>query len=335
MSDSEEEEQQSEPEEEETAEPEPSGPTEAELALKKRREAQERPAGGKGLDDAARELLDANKEDRQRMDDEIRELRLRNEKRKKEREVEEKRLAAERAAEEERRKAVEEEKRRKKDEDDEKKKKERASKMAEFEKWKNPSKPNFVISKKSEDGEEDEGEERPTGVAKKSREQQDAEKKAILNQRIVPLGIDGFDASKLSEKAKELHKLIYRLESEKYDYEKRFKAQQVDMMELAERARQANKVGRTGLKRIQVSSDDVDDVQARFSGAPAKIEMYSKYERQKDKRPYKERKDLYTGPQWGLPPDRIKPKKIVKWNEEGLPLYEELSGDAAAEAKAE
>jgi len=319
MSDSEEE--HSEPEDE---------PTEAEQVLKKRREAQEHPATSHGLDDAARELLQSNKEDRQRMEDEIKELRLRNEKRKKEREVEEKRLAAERVAEEERRKAAETEKKKQKEEEDERKKKERASKMAEFEKWKSPSKPNFVISKKSEDGEVDDGEDNPT-VPKKSKEQQESEKKAILNQRIVPLSVDGLDAKKLADKAHELHKLIYRLEGEKYDYEKRFKVQQVDMMELAERARQANKVGRGGLKRVQVSSEDVDDVQARFSGAPAKVEMYSKYERQKDKREYKERKDLYTGPIWGCPPERIKPKKIVKWSEEGLPLYETMDGAAEPE----
>jgi troponin T len=309
-----------------------SGETEAELALKKRREAQNREI--RGLDEAAKELLQSNKEDRQRMDDEIRELRQRNERRKKEREVEEKRLATERAAEEERRKAVEEDKRRKKDEEDLKKQKDRANKMAEFEKWKNPSKPNFVIStRKSEDGEAEEEDDETPGVAKKSREQVEAEKKAILNQRIVPLSIDGFDAAKLSEKAKELHKLIQRLEGEKYDHERRFKAQQIDMMELAERARQINKVGRTGLKRIQLTADAVDDVQTRFSGTPAKIEMYSKYERQKDKRPYVERKDLYTGPQFGGPPDRIKPKKIVKWSEEGLPQYEELpEGQTAAPA---
>jgi len=317
-------------------EDEQSAETEAEIALKKRREAQ-KPVASHGLDDAAKELLQQNKEDRQRMDDEIKELRQRNERRKKEREVEEKRLAAERTAEEERRKTVEEDKRRKKDEEDEKKKKDRASKMAEFEKWKNPAKPNFVISKKSEDGEEEEESNQGhrgsiSGVTKKSKEQQDAEKKAILKQRLVPLSIDGFDVSKLTEKAKELHKLIYRLECEKYDYEQRFKAQQVDMMELAERARQANKVGRGGLKRMQVSSDDVDMIQARFSGTPAKIEMYSKYERQKDKRPYSERKTLYSGPQWGYPPDRIKPQKIVKWSEEGLPMYEELAGGAEVAA---
>jgi len=308
--------------------------SETEIALKKRREAQlQSISGGKGLDEAAKELLQSNMEDRARMDDEIRELRQRNERRKKEREVEEKRLAAERVAEEERRKAVEEEKRRKKEEDDEKKKKERASKNAEFDKLRNFCLPNFVISKKSGDGEDDDESEEASKVPKKSKEQQETEKKAILEQRTVKLTTTGLDVAKLTEKAKEMHKLIIRLEGEKYDYEKRFKAQQVDMMELAERARQANKVGRGGLKRIQVSSDDVDSVQAKYSGAPAKILMYSKYERQKDKRPYTERKTLYTGPRWGHPPDRIKPKKTVKFSEEGLPIYVELPAGETTEAQ--
>jgi len=309
-------------------------PTEAELVLKKRREAQEHP-GGKGLDEEAKELLQSNKEERQKMDDEIKELRQRNEKRKKEREVEEKRLAAERVAEEKNRKALEDEKKRKKEEEEEIKKKERANKKAEFEKWKNPSKPNFVISKtRPEGGGGQETEDVASGTGRKSKEQQDSEKKAILKQRIVALNIDGADQSKLAEKAKELHKLIYRLEGEKYDCERRFKAQQVDMMELAERSRQANKVGRGGLKRVQVSCEDVDDVQARFSGAPAKVEMYNKYERQMDKRPYNDRKVLYTGPMFGGPPDRIKPQKVVKWTEEGLPLYEVLAEGATEQVAA-
>lgn len=306
-------------------------PTEAELALKKRREAQK--SDSKGLDEAARELLESNREERHRMEEEIAELRQRNERRKKEREIEEKRLAAERAAEEERRKAAEEEKKRKKEEEEEKKKRERAARLAEFEKMKNPgNKPNFVISKRSE-GDEEQEEERPS-KERKSKEQLEAEKKAILAQRITPLSIDGLDAGKLAEKARELHKVIVRLESEKYDHEKRFKAQQVDMMELAERARQANKVGRGGLKRVQVGTDDVDEVQARFSGAPAKIEMYSKYERQTDKRPYSEKKCVYGGPTWATPVERIRPKKIVRWTDEGLPIYGEDSAPAAEETAA-
>jgi len=44
---------------------------------------------------------------------------------------------------------LQESKRRQKMEDEERRQRERALKKAEFEKWKNPPKPNFVISKRS------------------------------------------------------------------------------------------------------------------------------------------------------------------------------------------
>nr|ARR73565.1 lumbricin-related peptide [Eisenia andrei] len=58
--------------------------------------------------------------------------------------------------------------------------------------------------------------------------------------------------------------------------------------------------------------------------------MYSKYERQKDKRSYDERHTIYTGPQWAHPVERINPTKIVRWNEEGLPIYEEPGAEQVA-----
>jgi len=303
--------------------------TEAELALKKRREA--KPISTKGLDDAAKELLETNKQDRERMEDEIQELKRRTEKRKKEREIEEKRLAAERAAEDEKRKAADEAKRKQKEEEEQKRQRERAKKNAEFDKLRNPAKPNFVISKRSGSAGDEEEQEQEPGV-RKSKEQLEREKKAILKQRIVPLNADGLDQSGLADKAKELHKLIYRLEGEKYDLEKRFKTQQLDMMELAEKARQANRVGKDGLKRAKASEGESDTIQERFAGTPSKVEMYSKYERQKDKRPYVDRRQLYTGPQFIRPPDRIRPQKIVRWNAEGLPIYEEIAGGEGGEA---
>lgn len=277
------------------------------------------------LEEADKELLENNRAERGRIEDEIRELRGRNEKRKEERAEEEKRMAEQRAAEDARRKAEEEERRRKKDEDEQHRRAARAQKMAEFEKWKNPPKANFVISKKlaGEEGAEA-GDEEGEGKAKKSKEQLDAEKRAIMKQRIKPLEIDGMEAPQLAEKARELHTQILRLEGEKYDLEKRFKQLQVEMMDLAERARQANKVGKEGgLKRIQGTEETVDKIQTRFAGAPSKVEMYSKYERQKDKRSYGDRKVMYTGPQFGFPAERIKPSKVVRWSEEGLPIYEE------------
>jgi len=311
--------------EETREEREPVRETEAEQVMKKRREPQVESAG---LEEADKELLTNNKEERSKMEDEIRELRERNEKRKKEREIEEKRLAAERSAEDSRRKAEEEERKRKKEEDEMRRKGERAQKMAEFEKWKTPPKANFVISKKiASDGGEEAVEEEGEGKARKSKEQLETEKRAILKQRLKPLDIDGADQAKLAEKAKELHTLLSRLEGEKYDLEKRFKTMQQEMTQLAERARQANKVGKEGtVKRIDDSNDKIME---RYAGAPLKVEMFSKYERQKDKRTYDDRKVLYTGPQFGCPPERIKPNKIVAWDEEGLPIYQQGSQPAA------
>jgi troponin T len=105
---------------------------------------------------------------------------------------------------------------------------------------------------------------------------------------------------------------------------------QQEMMSLADRARQANKVGKEGtVKRVDDFSSN-DKIMEKFAGAPSKVEMYSKYERQKDKRSYDDRKVLYTGPMYGTPPERIKPQKAVKWNEEGLPIYEGSEGDVQA-----
>jgi len=54
--------------------------------------------------------------------------------------------------------------------------------------------------------------------------------------------------------------------------------------------------------------------------------MYSKYERQKDLRTYPERQTVYTGPTFLFPAARIQPTRIIKWNEGGLPVYEEMAG---------
>lgn len=312
---------------------EDSGPSEAQLAMQKRKQPL---SSVSGMDEAAQELLAANREERAKMEEEIQEMRARNERRKREREEEERHLTKRRQEEDARRKAEEEDRKRQKEEAEQKKREERACKIADSDKLKNPPKPNFVITKR--EAKEAVAVEEEPHEEKKSREQLEAEKQAILEQRVQPLNIAGFDSSKLGEKAKELHNLIVRLESEKYDLDKRFKSQQYDMMELAERARQMNKVGKKqdDLKRIQLAEDESDKVQERFAGCPARIVMYSEYERQKDPRNYDFRRDLYKGPVYGFPADRIRPEKIVRWNEEGQPIYEELEGAApAAEEAAE
>jgi hypothetical protein len=301
------------------------GPSEAELAMQKRRGG-----GGDGVDDEeAEQLLEDNRKLRAEMEKEIQELRARSERRKLERVEEEKRAAAQRQEDEAKRREEEDGRKREKEDADDKKKQDRIDKMAALDKLKNTARPNFVISKKAETpGIPAAAEEEDEGKEKKSKEQMEAERKAILEQRIKPLEISGFDQGKLTEKAKELYKDVYRLESEKYDLEKRFKEQQYDMMELAERARQMNKVGKGGLKRIQLGPDDeVDKIQNQFAGAPAKVEMYSKFERQQDKRIYGERQVIFTGPVYGFPAEKITARKTIKWDENsGLPTYVFLPG---------
>lgn len=300
-----------EPEEKEETEaaPEDSGPSEAELAMQRRRQQQSSSFGN--LDEEAQDLLENNKVEREAMDQEIRELQQRRERRKKEREQEDKDNASRRAEEESRRKKEEEERQSKKLAEEGEKREARAAKMAEFEKWKNVSTPNFVITKKAAaETTEEEGEE----GEKKSKEQLEAEKRAILDQRIPKLDIDGADTGKLTDKAKELHSLIMRLESEKYDLERRFKTQQYDMMELAERARQMNKVG-------------VDVMSERFAGCPSKIMMFSQFERQLDSRSWGDRATVFKGAHFIHPADKIAPKRLVKFAEgSGLPVYEYIPG---------
>ena len=62
--------------------------------------------------------------------------------------------------------------------------------------------------------------------------------------------------------------------------------------------------------------------------------MYSEYERTKDKRTFGNRRELYVGPVYGYPAERIKPHRIVKWNDEGLPIYEESGEGGGAPAPA-
>jgi len=317
---------------------EDSGPTEAELAMQKRRAGNQ--ISSAGLDEAAKELLETNAQEREAMASEIQELRERSERRKQERIEEERELQARRAEEDARRKQEEDDRKALKEEQERERREKREAQLKDMAKLTDQGKPNFVVIKKSSElvGGAREGEEDDQGEGKMSREQMEQERKAILSQRIQPLEIDGFDAGKLSDKAKSLHKEILRLEGEKYDLEKRFKEQQYDMLEMAERARQINKVGKTGLKRVVLKDDERDTIQERYSGAPSKIELYSRFERQPDKRAYSQKFQVFTGPTYVLPSERIASTRIVKWDENtGLPVYEAIPGmeGAAEEAPAE
>jgi len=134
--------------------------------------------------------------------------------------------------------------------------------------------------------------------SQKSKEQMDIEKQNIILSRIVPFGIEGLDYAGLCERAKALHQVIWNLEANCYDYQQKFERQNYDMMELAERARQMNRgrrrtpTGHTGL-----GGSVFPWIAQNFATAPPKISLFSKYERQKDRRTFTERRLIYQDPE--------------------------------------
>jgi troponin T len=130
--------------------------------------------------------------------------------------------------------------------------------------------------------------------SQKSKEQMDIEKQNIILSRIVPFGIEGLDYAGLCERAKALHQVIWNLEANCYDYQQKFERQNYDMMELAERARQMNRgrrrtpTGHTGLGGSVFSW-----IAEKYKDAPPKMSLFSKYERQKDRRTLTERRLIF------------------------------------------
>ncbi|XP_062573195.1 troponin T, skeletal muscle-like isoform X5 [Saccostrea cucullata] len=264
------------------------------------------------------EFEEQRKEEREKEQQEIQALREKREQRRREREEEEKRLAEMRIQEEARRKAEEEEKKKKKLEEEQKRKEERERKRREQEILiKNMRKPNFVITKHADGEHQGEvGIGNEEGEVQKSKEQLEAEKRAFLTQKVKPLpDLSGLDVEKLAEQAKELHKEIFRLMNEKYDVEEKFKRQQYDMIELAERARQMSKgKGRKGISSAQVD-ESFDRLADKFTGAPPKIQLCSKYERHTDHRSYGQRLQLFE--EISKPIEPFVPGQHKKEDEEG------------------
>ncbi|XP_025086360.1 troponin T, skeletal muscle-like isoform X5 [Pomacea canaliculata] len=279
--------------------PIPSDPEEAKRAMEEAKQAR--------LEKQRQELAEYEEMRRAEREKEYAEIAALKEKRvqrAKEREEEEKKWAVLRSQEEARRKADDEERRRKKQEEEKRNKEDRDRKKREAEERLNkPKGPNFVITKRSD------AEKLDSVMSKeelqKSKEQLEEEKRAILSQRIQPLTLEGMDASKLLEKARELQEHIRRLEGDKYDLEQRYKRQQYDMIELAERARQMNKgKGKRGVSAVQVD-ESFDRLADKFTGAPPKIQLCSKYERHTDHRTYVERKVLFEDLAKEPPPPEI------------------------------
>ncbi|KAF7258689.1 hypothetical protein EG68_04005 [Paragonimus skrjabini miyazakii] len=260
-----------------------------------------------------REYEEFRRGEREKAEEEIRQLRERREQRKAERAEEEKRLAELRQVEEQKRRAEEEERQRKKREEEQRKREERERKKQEWEERKNANRPNFVITKREGGELQAQPEEQKKEEVTKSKEQLEAEKRAIIEQRVPPINVSSMSMEQLKAKAKELHDLLFRIEGENYDLGQRFKRQSYDMQELAERARQMNKGG-----KARAIPNELDPRAAKFSGIPPMVAMYSQYERVKDPRSFVDRRTVFSGENYAEEFHRITPSHQVVMTEEGF-----------------
>ncbi|VDI75365.1 troponin T, fast skeletal muscle [Mytilus galloprovincialis] len=250
------------------------------------------------------EFEEQRKEEKAKEEEELQQLRERREQRKVERAEEEERLTKLRVEEDIRRRQEERERQARKLEEEQKRKEERERRRKEQEdRLKLCRRPNFVITKKADGGEE-EAEQKAEDL-QKSKEQLEEEKRAILAQRIQELKLDGLKSDGLIQKAKDLHEKLHKLMGEQYDLEDKFKRQQYDMIELTERARSMNK-GRGNRSTMGVKIDEsFDRLADKFINAPPKIQICSKYERHTDNRSYGDRMQLFEEFSKPKPPPEI------------------------------
>nr|CAD2199607.1 unnamed protein product [Meloidogyne enterolobii] len=245
-------------------------------------------------DDAAKlqDYEDRRRLEREREEEELRILKEKQEQRRLQREEEEREQEERRKAEEERRKAEEEERKakleaqRKQKEEEKKKRQQMMGGGMPFAVGTPTGGRNFILPEKKKDQSEKFGNivqaKQEMGMTKDQREEA---KKNFVAQVMKQLGdLTSLGGSELKAKLKEMHNRICKLEAEKYDLEKRLQTQEYDLKELNERQRQINR------QKLQSKGMDPNSANSRY---PPKVAIFSKYDRQIDRRNFNERKSLY------------------------------------------
>ncbi|VDO81181.1 unnamed protein product [Heligmosomoides polygyrus] len=214
------------------------------------------------------------KKEREAEEEELRKLKEKQERRRLEREQEEREQAEKKRLEEERRRA-EEEARRLRQEEEKRKKEEEKNKRQQmsgvsFAAAGTGGGRNFVIPTKTEKNDKFGNivqAKQEMGMTKE--QQEEAKKVFMIGVRNAIPEASGISASELKAKIKELHQRICKLETDKYDLEKRHE-------------RQENAGHKKGV--------DPSDANGRH---PPKVQVFSKYDRQIDRRNFRERRLMY------------------------------------------
>ncbi|CAD5220273.1 unnamed protein product [Bursaphelenchus xylophilus] len=227
------------------------------------------------------------KSEREREEEELRLLKEKQEQRRIQREQEEKEQAEKRQQEEERRKQEEEERKARIEEERKKKEEEKRKKQMLSAGFAMPqgTGPNYVLPEKKEKGDKFGNIVQAKQEMGMTKEQQEDQKMAFIKQMENSITFDGLSGAELKAKVKELHQRICKLETDKYDLEKRHERQEYDLKELNERQRQVarNRALKKGL-------DPSDTANSRY---PPKVSISSKYDRQIDRRNFKERRAVF------------------------------------------
>lgn len=134
----------------------------------------------------------------------------------------------------------------------------------------------------------------------KSPEQLEAEKKQIINQRLVPLDLNGKTKNGLAEVAQQFHEVLVKLYSSIYEMTEKQERQKYDMMELSERARQIEKgkakTRKSNIVHTGLGGSVFTKTAENFPQAPGKISLFSRYERVTDRRSFSDRRTVFMVP---------------------------------------
>ncbi|VDM97672.1 unnamed protein product [Thelazia callipaeda] len=227
--------------------------------------------------------------EREREEEELRKLKEKKERRKVEREEEERQFQEKLRQEEERRKQEEEERKakleaekRKKEEEKRKRQQMLSSQFATA--MSGQTGRNFVISQKSDKANKFGNIVQAKQEMSMTKEQQEEARRNYLVSIKRTIEFENLTAPELRDKIRHLHQRICKLEADKYDLEKRHERQEYDLRELNERQRQVarNKALKKGIDPADTNSKH-----------PPKVSIVSKYDRQIDRRNFKERRAMF------------------------------------------